>query len=49
MPDVDTWRVVTDLEAALDPWVDAGGLRITTQANVGVGWSGGLRPPAPRR
>jgi SAM-dependent methyltransferase len=48
MPDSATWSVVADMEAALDPWVDAGGLRITTQANVGVAWSSGLRPPAPR-
>ncbi len=49
MPDDETWRVVADLETALGPWFDAGGLRITTQANVGLSFvDGGLRRSRPR-
>ena len=47
MADDDTWGIVADLEARLCPWLDAGGLRITTQANVGVSFvEGGLRGPS---
>ena len=49
MPDDETWGVVADLETDLAPWLDAGGVRIKTEANVGVSFvDDGLRGPSSR-
>jgi SAM-dependent methyltransferase len=48
IPDGDTWDVVADLETDLRPWFDAGGLRITTEANIGLSFVDGLRRSSPR-
>lgn len=36
MSEEDKRKVVADVEAELAPWIDAGGLRVTTEANTGV-------------